>query len=305
MNYYEFVRIVEKEVNNTLEGGMHAKLYTAIKNNSQKRIGIVVEHPDINISPTIYLEDYFEKYDCGERIEDIVHEILVLYEKVKCEKSWNTEVFEDYEKIKGKIAFRIINTEKNRGLLQKIPHVHFLDLSIVFYVLLDTDKEGTATMLIYNDNLECWGVNQKDLLATAFKNAECILTPELVAMRGVMEEIINPDTNKRENILESRRVEGDEVMYVLTNGIRSFGAACILYPGMLKTLGEILGADYYVLPSSIHEVILVTKSCGMTFPEMCDMVQEVNREQVAAEEFLSDHAYFYSRKKEKLFMAEC
>ena len=74
---------------------------------------------------------------------------------------------------------------------------------------------------------------------------------------------------------------------------------------MLKTLGEIFKKDYYLLPSSIHEVILVAKEEGMSLIQMTDIVKEVNQEQVAAEEVLSDHAYFYSRKREKLLMAEC
>lgn len=305
MNYYEFVRIVEKEINNTLEGGMQAKLYTAIKNNSQKRIGIVVERPDINISPTIYLEDFFEKYHHGAVIEEIVGDILTFYETIKCEKSWNTELFEKYENIKSKIVFRVINTEKNRGLLEKVPHIDFLDLSIVFYALLDANQEGTATMLVYYDNLEQWGISQQELLANAIENVKYLLPPELTAMGQIVAEMVDSYARERENLLETRRIQGNEIMYILSNGIRSFGAACILYPGMLKLLGELLGTDYYVLPSSIHEVIIVTKTCGMSFQEMCDMVQEVNREQVSAEEILSDHAYYYSRKYEKLFMKEC
>lgn len=305
MNYLEFVRIVEHEINHHLEGGMKAKLHTAIKNNNQKRIGIVVERPGVNISPTIYLEEFYAKYHSGIGISEISREILTFYESVKCEKSVDLGMVEEYERIRSRIVFRVINTEKNQSLLEKVPHIDFLDLSIVFYALIDASQEGTATMLIYNDNVDCWGIDSQELLVTAIGNSENLLPAQLLVLKNVVEEIINPFVSEPENLLNGQSLNENEHMYVLSNPIRSFGAACMVYPGMLKTLGEILKKDYYLLPSSIHEVILVTKEEGMSLLQMTNMVREVNREQVAAEEVLSDHAYFYSRKREKLLMAEC
>ena len=305
MNYHEFVRIVEKEINRNLEGGMKARLYTAIKNNSQKRIGIIVERPDVNVSPTIYLEEYYAQYHRGIEIGEISKEILMFYENVKCEKSWNEELLDSYEKINKKIVFKVVNTEKNKKFLDRVPHIDFLDLSIVFYVLLDANKNGTATMVIQNDNMEHWGISLQELLLTAIENIKELLPPQLFTMKDIVEEITDPFIQESANLLEKGLENNGESMYILSNSLRSLGAACMVYPGMLKILGEILGADYYLLPSSIHEVILVPKREELHFQEMCNMVKEVNKEQVAAEEVLSDHAYFYSRKREKLLMEEC
>lgn len=305
MEYLEFVRIVEKEINRNLKGGMKARLYTAIKNNSQKRIGIIVEKPDVNISPTIYLEDYYAKYHRGTEISEISREILMFYEKVKCERSWNTEILENYGKIRKMVVFKVVNTEKNEEFLNRVPHIDFLDLSLVFYVLLDANKEGTATMVIQNDNMEKWGICLQELLLTAIENVNDLLPAQLFSMRDVVEAITDPFTQENYNILENGLKEKQESMYILSNEFRNLGAACMVYPGMLKIIGEILEGDYYLLPSSVHEVILVPKREGQNFQEMTDMVKEVNSKLVDAEEILSDHAYFYSCKKGKLLMREC
>ena len=304
MNYHEFVRIIEKELNHSLEGGKKASLYTAIKNNSQKRIGIIIERPDVNIAPTIYLEDYFRKYQDGEAISEIILDILRVYDNVKCEKSWDPELVTSYEKLQSKIVFRIINTKQNEALLEKVPHVDFMDLSMVFYALFEASKDGSATMLIYYDNLEQWGISKFQLVMTAIQNSRMLLPPQLITMNEVIAGIVGSEYGQKENLLERKRGEAQDTMYVLSNPIKSFGAACIAYPGMLKALGELFDADYYILPSSIHEVILVPDRCGLTFSQMTEMVVDVNRTQVAPEEILSDHAYFYDRKNEKLSMTE-
>lgn len=305
MEYLEFVRIIEKEINRNLKGGMKAKLHTAIKNNSQKRIGIIVEKLNVNISPTIYLEEYYVKYHRGIEISEISREILGFYEEVKCEKSWNTEILENYGKIRKKIVFKVVNTEKNEEFLNRVPHIEFLDLSLVFYVLLEANVEGTATMVVQNDNMEQWGICLQELLLTAIENVNDLLPAQLFTMRDVVEEISDPFTQESNNILENGLDEKNESMYILSNKYRNLGAACMVYPGMLKMIGEILGGDYYLLPSSVHEVILVPKRAELHFQEMTDMVKEVNDKLVDAEEILSDHAYFYSCKKGKLLMREC
>ena len=93
-------------------------------------------------------------------------------------------------------------------------------------------------------------------------------------------------------------------MYVLTNSLRNLGASCILYPHVLDMAGEIIGEDFYVLPSSIHEVILVPESNAMEQMEMDEMVTEINATQVAEEEILSNHAYFYERETGLLILQQ-
>ena len=91
-------------------------------------------------------------------------------------------------------------------------------------------------------------------------------------------------------------------MFVLTNESNLFGAACIIYPNLLQHYAAEAQTDFYILPSSIHEVILVpTLDCD-NYPELSEMVQEVNDTQLQDDEILSIHAYYYSRKSNEITM---
>ena len=173
---------------------------------------------------------------------------------------------------------------------------------IVFYVLLDVNSQGTATMTVNNEHLQYWDVTADELLALDRKNVARLLPAELFTMQQAVDVILCTVPGKRENLLNESVTEADDFMYVLSNPIRSFGAACIIYPDVLDMAGQVLGEDYYVLPSSVHEVVLVPASKGMKPEDMNAMVTEINQTQVAEEEILSNHAYLYQREARRLVM---
>ncbi|MCU6747907.1 DUF5688 family protein [Faecalicatena acetigenes] len=303
MEYQEFVRAVKEEVNRKLEGGMKAVIYKAVKNNGKEKSGLLIETPGINISPTIYLEEFYEEFEEGESLEKIAVEIVYFYEKVRCEHSWDPEEIRTYDSVKKKIAFKLINTEKNKELLKLAPHISMLDLSIVFYVLLEITEYGSATMLLYNDHLNRWNVSVGRIWEDARKNVLTLLPAQFFTMRSILQGDMEKEecigNQKGQDLLQHDSLERD-CMYVLSNRVRNLGAACILYPKMLERIGGILEEDYYILPSSIHEVVIVPASKGTHSEEMSKMVKEINGTQVLAEEILSDHAYFYECSKKKL-----
>ena len=148
MDYRAFADAVEKQMNQKMTGGVRAGLYTTIKNNGRERTGVLIEAPGINISPTIYLEEYYQSYSQGTALDKIVDQILEFYEEIKQEQSWDYEKILSYEGVKDRIVFKLINTVKNRKFLNSVPHIPFLDLSAVFYVLLEATEEGTAAMTV-------------------------------------------------------------------------------------------------------------------------------------------------------------
>ena len=240
MTYQEFVCAIEKRMNQKLEGGIKASQYTTVKNNGKVKKGLLIEAPGVNISPTIYLEEFYQRYLDGELIDRLVQEILDFYRTVKCDRSMDTNGIEHYDSIQDKIVFKLIHTEKNRDLLESVPHIKLLDLSIVFYVLLDVNSQGTATMTVNNDHLEYWDVTEEDLLALARRNVKRLLPAELFTMQQAVDEILRTVPGRRKNLLNESAAEADDFMYVLSNPIRSFGAACIVYPEVLDMAGQIL-----------------------------------------------------------------
>lgn len=292
MTYDQFVQTVENKIKEAVKDNIDVCVYTAEKNNGTIRKGITLTEKGINISPTIYLEKYYESYLKGNSVENIAADALRLYEEVRFQRSWRDERIRHYDQMKEKIVYRVINFEKNKNLLREIPYFPYLDLAIVFCVLLEVTDYGTATMMIRNEHLRMWGVSREEVYREAEENTKKLLPCEIASMSAVMEELTG--------VKEAGEKDG---MLVLSNKNRSYGAAVILYPERLKEIGEYLQENYYVLPSSIHEVIIVREREGFTLEELSSIVSEINRTQVEPEEILADHAYYYNREKATLYFS--
>ena len=117
----------------------------------------------INVAPAIYLESFYEDYQKGQQLEDVADEILVLYGKVKADHSWEEDCFQCYEKVRDRIVFRLINRKANEELLKTIPYVPYLDLAVVFYVVVDVNVHGTVSLLIREPLRLEWKVSVKEL----------------------------------------------------------------------------------------------------------------------------------------------
>lgn len=292
MNYQQFVHTIEAKIKEQLNEGESVRVNSVLKNNGTNRVGITVVKRGVNISPTIYLEEYFEQFQRHKSLERTVRNILKLYEEIRFDSFFETTMLQNYEKVKGRIVYKLIHAEENEELLEEVPYVLYLDLAIVFYILLEITPMGTATILINEDLLKLWGVDKETLYEAAKKNTKRLLPPEFKTMRSVVQEILGNQENK----------DGEDIMYVLTNHIRSFGAACILYERVLEDIGNQLGENYYVLPSSVHEVIIIPESKSPNRIDLDEMIEEINDTQVEEEEILSYRAYYYSRKENRLIL---
>lgn len=296
MNYQQFIEEVERRVKEKIEGNetMTVYIHTAVKNNGKERKGITVSEKGIHISPTIYLEEYFQQFQEGKPIEKIVEKILQLYEEVKCSHPCEESLLQNYEELKGKFAYKLIHRGKNEKLLNDIPYVPWMDLAIVVFVLLEVSPYGTATVLVRKEHLEIWGLTEAQLFDEAKKNTPILLPYQFCPMRKLLREICPYAVDEGE--------EEEESLYVLSNKLRSFGAASMLYDGILEKVGQKLGENYYILPSSIHEVIVVPESKSPVKQDLEEMVREINETQVEEEEVLSDRVYYFSRKENRLFL---
>ena len=306
MNYTEFTCAVEKMINQKMTGGVRAELHTAVKNNGIKRTGVLIEAPGINISPTIYLEEYYDDYMKGKPLERITEDVIAFYGTVRQEKSWDCEKIMSYAGVRERVVFKLINAEQNRAFLETVPHIDFLDLSIVFYVLLEITEDGTASMAVTCEHQKQWGTSTERLWKDAAENVKRILPAEFFTMNYALKEILkkgmgieNGQVTVPENLFGNDSSVRDG-MYVLSNSIRSYGAACIVYPHVLDMIWNILKTDFYVLPSSVHEVIITPCQRSVTCAELDEMIQDINETQLDSEEVLSGHAYLYERSTGRL-----
>ena len=292
MNYQQFIVAVKEKTTALLGETVTVRIQTVLKNNGTKRVGLMITKPTVNISPTIYLEQFFIQYQNGRRLSEIAKNIQSLYEEVKPEQSWQIEALLDFQSAQTKLAFKLIQHNQNVELLENIPHIPYLDLEIVFYVLLDDCEQGVATILITNDMVNHWGISTEMLYQVAMTNTPRILGAECKPMYEMVSELSGEEPEETD--------EQEGILYVLTNSLRYFGAACLLYPQVLEDIGNQIDDDYYLLPSSIHELIILPAQYALSAHELKEMITDINASQLMDEEVLSDHAYYYSRKENRV-----
>lgn len=335
----DFVTIVKEAVQEYFGETEKVSLNHVMKNNGVELVGISVMEMNKNISPTIYLNSFYEEYQEGRKIGEIVDQVIHLYETSRPDESLNMDFFLQYEGVKKKLVFKLINYQKNEKLLADVPHVKYLDLAVVFYCMILNDQLGNATILVHNSHLDLWKVSLEQIFQDALVNTPKILGYELKNMEDILHEMMQDSTeieegrqnelrnnnkqrNKREKqekgireehpfieeglsimeeeLLAKRKENGAAAMYVLSNHTRINGAACILYDGVLEKIAEMLECNLFILPSSVHEVILIPEKGDEDYERLSEMVREVNETQLSPEEVLADHAYYYSREMSAL-----
>ena len=298
MEYKEFVEYIKMNAGYIAGEGGNITINHVIKNNGCEMDGLVIMEKGKDIAPTIYLDSFYELYTNGENIKNIIRKIEVIYEQNKNNVTFDVNILKHFDTIKDKIVYKVVNYRSNEKLLEQVPHKRILDLAVVFYCLLDNEYGRSATALIYNNNLKNWNVTIDDVYKAALKNTPDLLHSKISSMAALFEKCgVNVDG---EEVDLKDYVPSD--MYVLTNESKLNGAACILYENVLYDFAQKLGADLYILPSSVHEVILLPKLSMFEKDELVNMVKEGNTEGVAADEVLSDHVYEYNRTERLITM---
>lgn len=298
MEYKEFVEYIKMNAGYIAGEGGNITINHVIKNNGCEMDGLVIMEKGKDIAPTIYLDSFYELYTNGENIKNIIRQIEVIYEQNKNNVTFDVNILKHFDTIKDKIVYKVVNYRSNEKLLEQVPHKRILDLAVVFYCLLDNEYGRSATALIYNNNLKNWNVTIDDVYKAALKNTPDLLHSKISSMAALFEKCgVNVDG---EEVDLKDYVPSDK--YVLTNESKLNGAACILYENVLYDFAQKLGADLYILPSSVHEVILLPKLSMFEKDELVNMVKEVNTEGVAADEVLSDHVYEYNRTERLITM---
>lgn len=293
MKYDEFLDFIQNQTKSTAGKGGSVRINHIIKNNGRELDGLVILEKDCSVSPTIYLNQYYEQHRNGRELSEIVNEILVIYRQNRDRIQVNTNLFNEFLNVRSMIVYRVVNYQQNLKLLNKIPHKKFLDLAVIYYCLLEQTGDGNATALIYNTHVSQWGVTEDDIFEAAIENTPKLLKSNIKPMSDLLKGMVPFDDEMIECCQEE--VDSEEQMYVLTNQSKIHGASCMLYEDVLKEFSEKLGQDLYILPSSIHEVILLPKSDSYDREGLNCMVKEVNMDGVSLDEILSDHVYEYNR----------
>jgi len=302
MEFANFTTLVRDEVEKRTGDCFRVRLNDVRKNNGVVLRGLTVMQDDSNISPTIYLNNYFEEYVSGRvTLVSVVNDVMDTYHRNKVNQSVDMRYFLNYDSVKQHIVYKLVNTEKNKELLEDIPHVEFLDLSIVFQCMIAQEEIGTASILIHNVHLKLWDVTVETLYQAAKENTQKLLQYEIKSMTEVLCEILEAENPEGFDYDECAAEFSDSVpMYVLSNKSRVEGAACMLYPNLIRDFAQAIGRSFYIIPSSVHELLLLPAGQDDESREIKDMIKDINDTQVSTEEILSYSLYFYDKEEGKI-----
>ena len=291
MNINEFAGKVCNAVKKELGAGYRVECKEVRKNNGVMLRGLLVLGENQNVAPTIYLDTFLEAYESGATFRSILDRLLDICREDMLREAVDMEFFRSFERVRDRICYRLIGRKGNEELLEDIPYIEFLDLAICFYYAYHGESLGDGTILVHNSHLELWDTCTAELFGLAKRNTQRLFPWVCNSIAEVLGEIAGEDESSEEADEEAFLQEIP--MQVLSNDKRTQGAVCMLYPDVLDTLSGKGKRNFFILPSSVHEVILLEDTGAGSIPELKKMVTEVNATRVAPEEVLSDSLYYY------------
>lgn len=298
MEFAEFCETVRNEIADYLMQYdiENVRIQQIDKNNGITMTGLLITQQDSDIAPSIYLEKFYNAYSQGRSMESILQEISGVYRDACVQISRKDISFlEDADSYYDRVYLKVVNYEKNKDMLRDVPFRKYMDMAVTMRILVNHGPEHTASTQLTYPMIARMELNQKQLWEQAVKN-----TKEYFPVR----------LEKMDNLIRRLTPEWidepipDMGIYVLTNKDMVYGATAILYAQEeMEALARENNTSYYILPSSVNEMLLVPEREYPDAEELQAMVALVNMNEVRDEEILSDSVYRYDKDSGEISMA--
>ena len=290
ITYNEYLELVKQEV--AVRTGKRVQLQKVTKNNGLELDGLTIISEDTNVSPTIYLNGYYNEFLTDGM--EVAEKVIAIYKENKPEIPFDISLITDFSRVKPLIKMKLINYEENKKLLVDTPHIKVLDLAVVFMIVLETeDVCQFATILIHNKFLNYWETEIDSLYKIAEENMRNDF--ETIPMENIIAAVMD------ESLVEECTTEMEFKMFVLTTHNKLHGAIGMLNKELLNAFMKRYKTEkLIILPSSTHEVLLVPYSEEVVKTDLYEMVREVNETVLEETEYLSNNVYLYNGKELKI-----
>ena len=275
-----------------------------IRKLNENYLGMTILKEDQVIAPTFNLNQLYEMYQSDPEVsmESIMRNITGMV--LDAPDQFELESITEYENAKEKLFIRVSSAEKNEEMLQNVPHQMRENLVITYHLSISIDDVGIGSTMITNDILKRYGISEEQLHTDAMKNSPNIRPVHVTVMGSMIEQLLEMDpemvmrNEPVQSIAEtiSKGMERKDPMFIITNQQTLDGASVIFYPEVMDQIGEGFQGNFFILPSSIHETIVVPDNGEFDYRVLQDMVQTINASEVSPEERLSDQVYHYDVK---------
>lgn len=206
----------------------------------------------------------------------------------------------DFDSARESLFIRVNNLENNAEYLKNLPYTVVEDMAITYHLVVGRDKHDISSAPITNDILEKYGVSKEELHQVALENSTKIFPAKIMDLNVMMREEteaklreLNYSEEEIKEELEQFSESSDGLTTVVTNDVKINGAAVIFYPEIMDELAKQAGGDYFILPSSVNEVLIMPDNGFVSYQELQEMVTSINATEVAPYEKLTDQVYHY------------
>ncbi len=269
-------------------------------NQSYEAMTVVPEGSAIGIN--IPIKDYFKAYEDGIAYHNIVEKISAdIVEHIAKMPEIDLTFLRDYEKVKERLSIEVVSAERNAEQLENVPHKLMEDMAVVYRINISLGHAEEGTVLVNNHLLESYGISPEQLHTDAEKNSAIIKPIILKGIGDVMRSMMSPEEAELFGVDE---LEADEILYVATVPDKIKGAGVLAYDGFMDYATQKLEGDFFVLPSSVHEILLVKDDGSMSYQELQALVKSVNATEVSPEDQLTNSVYHYDSKNKMFELAE-
>ncbi len=290
-----FICTLVQNISTALGPGVEVTASEQQKNNQISYPCLTIRHPDRRISPNVRIDELFNTYKKGQlNIDEITEKISSAFNNINRDMVVPDDLCSDPGKAADRVFFRLVNFERNSEALKNHPYFRFLDLAIVFCLSVTLPNDESGSIRIDNKIASLIGMDADRLMTLAVKNTPVLfpsyfedldaLMVKLMKKRGIPDFMIP--------LFSGSTPALHTPLKVLSNDHEFYGASCIIYPGVLEKIRNEIGQDFYIIPSSINEVIIVPSDCADRV-YLTDMVREVNGTVLPPDEILSDNIYRY------------
>ena len=277
---------------------------TIVKNNGITLSGISIRKEDSNISPMIYINNL---YDDERTVEEAIDEVWNIYIHNHMHQFNYIDKIQDFDYIKNYFFISLVNLDKNQAIMETCPYAMFGDLLVYFIIVIDDNANGRSVIKINNMMMEQWGVTLSDILEPAFNNIS--KNPaQIVPMNIMLNNLLEMQNISLHDAFGIDELPEAVPMYIVTNNFKNHGCVYLAHKNTLLAISKQIGLNsFYIIPSSIHELIVVPED-GIDGTDPCsillDMVKDVNKTSLPESEFLSDNVYHFDATSEELVDAE-
>lgn len=285
MDFNVFINVIKASVEEMLPD-CEITIRDVVKNNNVILSAISIKSENVNAAPTIYLEQFYEEYRKGTDIRSITDRIVEIYEINKLCSDYDFKDIEEYDKAKRNIYFKAVNYMNNSDFLTDVPYYLFEDLALVPYYLINDEVIGEASVVIHNDLFESWNIDSNVFYNDIMENMENHFEYAFQPITDVLSKL--SDGMLPDNLSSMG-------MYVLYPENKLYGAALIAVCSVLRNIAEMLRSNYYIIPSSVHELIIVKSDDENDRDILNGIVEEVNNTALSPEDILAGHVYYYKR----------